>query len=110
MQLSGYGRSDWSTKLIRGLMAKAAAGFQSRRGRCHESSPRHSSICCFPDIQGGALAQDHWPGQRATLSALVKPGMKALTIRVNDVEAWGLVLPGDHVLLEDSYRKGKAIQ
>jgi len=27
MQLSGYGRSDWSTKLIRGLMAKAAAGF-----------------------------------------------------------------------------------
>ncbi len=26
-------------------------------------------------------------GQRATLSALVKPGMKAVTIRVNDVKA-----------------------
>ena len=38
------------------------------------------------------------PGQRATLSALVKTGMKAVTIRVNDVEGvGGFVLPGDHV-------------
>ena len=38
------------------------------------------------------------PGQRATLSALVRPGMKAVTIRVNDVEGvGGFVLPGDHV-------------
>jgi pilus assembly protein CpaB len=38
------------------------------------------------------------PGQRATLSALVKPGMKAVTIRVNDVDGvGGFVLPGDHV-------------
>jgi pilus assembly protein CpaB len=38
------------------------------------------------------------PGQRATLSALVAPGMKAVTIRVNDVEGvGGFVLPGDHV-------------
>lgn len=38
------------------------------------------------------------PGQRATLSALVKPGMKAVTIRVNDVEGvGGFVLPGDRV-------------
>jgi pilus assembly protein CpaB len=37
-------------------------------------------------------------GQRATLSALVKPGMKAVTVRVNDVEGvGGFVLPGDHV-------------
>ncbi len=37
-------------------------------------------------------------GQRATLSALVKPGMKAVTIRVNDVEGvGGFVLPGDRV-------------
>jgi pilus assembly protein CpaB len=37
-------------------------------------------------------------GQRATLSALVRPGMKAVTIRVNDVEGvGGFVLPGDHV-------------
>jgi pilus assembly protein CpaB len=38
------------------------------------------------------------PGQRATLSALVAPGMKAVTIRVNDVEGvGGFVLPGDRV-------------
>jgi pilus assembly protein CpaB len=37
-------------------------------------------------------------GQRATLSALVRPGMKAVTIRVNDVEGvGGFVLPGDRV-------------
>ena len=37
-------------------------------------------------------------GQRATLSALVKDGMKAVTIRVNDVEGvGGFVLPGDRV-------------
>jgi pilus assembly protein CpaB len=38
------------------------------------------------------------PGQRATLSSLVGPGMKAVTIRVNDVDGvGGFVLPGDHV-------------
>jgi len=37
-------------------------------------------------------------GQRATLSALLHEGMKAVTIRVNDVEGVaGFVLPGDHV-------------
>ena len=37
-------------------------------------------------------------GQRATLSSLVRPGMKAVTIRVNEVEGvGGFVLPGDHV-------------
>jgi pilus assembly protein CpaB len=38
------------------------------------------------------------PGQRATLSAMLQEGMKAVTIRVNDVEGVaGFVLPGDHV-------------
>src|SRR5262249_9775446 len=36
--LCGYGRSDWSTKLIRGLTSEAAAGFQSRRGLNHDDS------------------------------------------------------------------------
>jgi len=51
------------------------------------------------------------PGQRATLSALVKPGMKAVTIRVNDVEGvGGFVLPGDHVdiVLTRTVEKGSA--
>src|SRR5262249_44041797 len=38
------------------------------------------------------------PGQRATLSAMLQDGMKAVTIRVNDVEGVaGFVLPGDRV-------------
>ncbi len=38
------------------------------------------------------------PGQRATLSAVLGDGMKAATIRVNDVEGVaGFILPGDHV-------------
>jgi pilus assembly protein CpaB len=38
------------------------------------------------------------PGERATLSALVHKGMKAVTIRVNDVEGvGGFIMPGDHV-------------
>jgi pilus assembly protein CpaB len=38
------------------------------------------------------------PGQKATLSALIGDGMKAVTVRVNDVEGVaGFVLPGDHV-------------
>ncbi len=50
-------------------------------------------------------------GQRATLSALVKPGMKAVTIRVNDVEGvGGFVRPGDRVdvVLTRQVEKGQA--
>src|ERR1043165_3733693 len=51
------------------------------------------------------------PGQRATLSAPLKPGMKAVTIRVNDVEGvGGFVLPGDRVdvVLTRQIEKGNA--
>lgn len=38
------------------------------------------------------------PGQRATLSATITDGMRAVTVRVNDVEGVaGFVLPGDRV-------------
>jgi pilus assembly protein CpaB len=38
------------------------------------------------------------PGQRATLSAVLDPGMTAVTVRVNDVlGVAGFVLPGDRV-------------
>lgn len=52
------------------------------------------------------------PGQRATLSALLQDGMKAVTIRVNDVEGVaGFVLPGDHVdvVLTRQIEKGVAM-
>ena len=51
------------------------------------------------------------PGQRATLSAVLQEGMKAVTIRVNDVEGvGGFVLPGDHVdvVLTRQIDKGSA--
>jgi len=50
-------------------------------------------------------------GERATLSSLVRPGMKAVTVRVNDVEGvGGFALPGDHVdvVLTRSLDKGSA--
>lgn len=38
------------------------------------------------------------PGQRATLSSMLQDGLKAATVRVNDVDGvGGFVLPGDHV-------------
>jgi pilus assembly protein CpaB len=38
------------------------------------------------------------PGQRATLSAVIADGMRAVTIRVNDVDGVaGFILPGDRV-------------
>jgi pilus assembly protein CpaB len=51
------------------------------------------------------------PGQRATLSALVGDGMKAVTVRVSDVEGvGGFVLPGDlvDVVLTRQLDKGVA--
>jgi pilus assembly protein CpaB len=50
-------------------------------------------------------------GERATLSALVRKGMKAVTVRVNDVEGvGGFVLPGDRVdvVLTRQIAKGSA--
>jgi pilus assembly protein CpaB len=51
------------------------------------------------------------PGQRATLSSLVGEGMKAVSVRVNDVEGvGGFVLPGDRVdvVLTRQLEKGNA--
>jgi pilus assembly protein CpaB len=52
------------------------------------------------------------PGQRATLSAMLGDGMKAVTVRVNDVQGVaGFVLPGDRVdvLLTRTGEKNMAI-
>jgi pilus assembly protein CpaB len=52
------------------------------------------------------------PGQRATLSAVLQDGMKAVTVRVNDVEGVaGFVLPGDRVdlLMTRQVEKGSGI-
>lgn len=52
------------------------------------------------------------PGQRATLSSVIDEGMKAVTVRVDDVNGVaGFVLPGDRVdvLLTRSQGEGDAI-
>jgi pilus assembly protein CpaB len=48
------------------------------------------------------------PGQRATLSAVLAEGMKAVSIRVNDVAGVsGFVLPGDRVDVMLTQKKGE---
>ena len=47
-QLFGYGRNDWSTKLIRGLTSETRAGFQSRRGLRHDTAPVAPHYAAFP--------------------------------------------------------------
>ncbi len=48
------------------------------------------------------------PGQRATLSAMLQDGMRAVTVRVNDVEGVaGFVLPGDRVDVALTRQKDK---
>src|SRR5215467_1694272 len=56
-QLSGNGRSDWSTKLIRGLKAEAAAGFQSRRERCSEPTPATPQYAAFSTYKAARVHQ-----------------------------------------------------
>src|SRR6516162_11359487 len=57
-QLSGNGRSGWSTKLIRGLKAEAAAGFQSRRERCREPTPVTPQYAAFPTYKAARVHRD----------------------------------------------------
>src|SRR5215831_1521362 len=59
-QLSGNGRSDWSTKLIRGLKAEAAAGFQSRRERCSEPTPATPQYAAFSTYKAARVHHACW--------------------------------------------------
>src|SRR5712671_7295919 len=43
-----YGRSDWSSKLIRGFGSEAPAGFRSRRGDGHDRTPVAAQNAAFP--------------------------------------------------------------
>src|SRR5690349_3823722 len=59
-QPSGNGRSGWSTKLIRGLKAEAAAGFQSRRERCREPTPVTPQYAAFPTYKAARVHRTYW--------------------------------------------------
>jgi len=85
-----FGRSDWSSKLIRGLRSKTAAGFRSRRGRCHEPTPvtltmlllRHTRRREFIAGLGGAAAA--WPRGRSRTRAC---GVSASSRKANPGKA-----------------------
>jgi 2-polyprenyl-3-methyl-5-hydroxy-6-metoxy-1,4-benzoquinol methylase len=73
-QLFGNGRNDWSAKLIRGLSAEAAAGFQSRRGRWRESNPVNPHYAAFATYKAARVHHAGWwrgsvaaRGARATI-------------------------------------------
>ena len=85
-----------------GAARNAVAGRRAAGRRVRQDRRSHRDQARRADADGaqrsGAGLEDHRPGQRATLSAVLDPGMKAVTIRVNDVEGVaGFVLPGDHV-------------
>ena len=85
-QLFGDGRSDRSSKLIRGLVTEAAAGFRSRRGLSYDDSalvtPHNAP---FPTYKVARILVDHArlrdlaifpvnpedPGQRSLVEALI---------------------------------------
>ena len=76
-QLCGYGRSDWSTKLIRGLTSETPAGFRSRRGPCHDSTlvaPHNAPFSTYKDELGhgwvavGRLKSERYSDMNFTLS------------------------------------------
>src|SRR5215471_12165134 len=79
-QLSGNGRSDWSTKLIRGLKAEAAAGFQSRRERCSEPTPATPQYAAFSTYKAARV--HHTSLRRINMAAR---GARAAT---GDADRW----------------------
>jgi pilus assembly protein CpaB len=62
------------------------------------TSARHVVLTAIEANEPVLASKITGSGQRATLSAVLGDGMKAVTIRVNDVEGVaGFVLPGDRV-------------
>ena len=82
---------DWAVSAIpAGAFTSAADLFQGNERRVVLSAIEADEPILKAKITG--------PGQRASLSSLIDPGMKAVTIRVNDVfGVAGFVLPGDRV-------------
>jgi len=78
MQLFGYGRSDRSSKLIRGLGSKKAADFRSRRGDGHDRIPVTPHNVLFPSYKktgviAGLGSTAAWPIVARAQSINMKP-------------------------------------
>jgi pilus assembly protein CpaB len=60
--------------------------------------PKRLALSAMEENEPILKAKITGPGQRASLAALIDPGMKAFTVRVNDVNGVaGFVLPGERV-------------
>src|SRR6266481_9867999 len=69
-----YGRSDWSSKLIRGFGSEAPAGFRSRRGDGHDRTPVAAQNAAFPTYKAprfhhAALRRDGGVADRGARAA-----------------------------------------
>ena len=75
-----------------------------------DGQTRRVSLAAIEENEPILRAKITGPGQRASLAALIDPGMKAITVRVNDVNGVaGFVLPGERVdiLLTRSLEKNE---
>src|SRR6266536_4457263 len=59
-QLFGYGRSDRSSKLIRGFESETPAGFRSRRGFGHDPAPVTPDNALFASYKTPRLHRTSW--------------------------------------------------
>ena len=76
--------------LPKGSFAKIDEILDGRTRRVALASIEENEPILKPKITG--------PGQRGSLAAIIQPGMKAVTVRVNDINrVAGFVLPGERV-------------
>jgi len=74
------------------------AGAFNKTADLLNSSSRRIVLTAIEENEPILASKITGPGQRATLSAALQEGMRAVTARVNDVEGVpGFVLPGDRV-------------
>ena len=63
-----------------------------------DGKTRRSALSAMEENEPVLKSKITGPGQRASLAAVIDPGMRALTVRVNDVNGVaGFVLPGERV-------------
>ena len=104
-QLFGYGRSDWSSKLIHGLGSEAPAGFRSRRGDGHDRTPVAPQNAAFPTYKAPRVhhAARRWSGRIAARGAGCSPLISRPLGRTPGSAA---SLPGEPRRLSDDYSPG----
>src|SRR5918998_4292481 len=93
--------TELSTQHLREVAWPEAAvpkgGFSSIK-EILDGKTRRTALVAMEESEPLLKSKITGPGQRASLAAVIDPGMKALTVRVNDVNGVaGFVLPGERV-------------